>query len=132
MSLMLQLDRALSLRVPITQIQSTTYAFYPDESHSAIRKVFTPHYAPETKRHFCGFCGTPLSHWSEESPEEAEWVLVNLNSLKSESVERLEDAGLMSSFDDEEPEQSSASRGQSAQMAKLGEGREVEGTPWFE
>ena len=128
------LGRALSLRVPLSRIQSTTHAFYPDETHSSIRRVFTPSYAPRTKRHFCGLCGTPLSHWNEESPEEAEWVYVNLGSLRSESMERLEDAGFLSSTPDAEtavqaPRMNTA---QSNQRALLGEGREVRGNPWFE
>ena len=59
-------------------------------------------------------------------------MLVNLNSLKSESVDRLEDAGLLFGVTDEEPEQSSTSKEQAAQVASLGEGREIQGTPWFE
>jgi len=127
--------RVLSLRVPISNIHSTTYAFYPDETHSSIRRVFTPHHAPRTKRHFCGFCGTPLSHWSEESPEEAEWVCINLSSLKSESVERLEDAGFLSGLADgtEESDESEMFRRDTSQSnpgAMVG--REVTGNPWFE
>lgn len=125
--------RALSLRVRLAQIQSTTHAFYPEETHSSIRRVFTPHHAPHTKRHFCGFCGTPLSYWSEESPEEADWVLVNLNSLKRESVDRLEDAGFLSDVADlkQGTDQQTNDHSQSRQVGKEG-GREVSGTPWFE
>ena len=126
--------RGLSLRIPLTTLRSTTYAFYPDETHSSIRRVFTPSHAPHTKRHFCGLCGTPLCHWSEESPEEAEWVYVNLGSLKGESMERLEDAGFLSGEAEEEDAiqstQSTAAR--SNQIATVGEGREVRGMPWFE
>ena len=129
--------RALSLRVPLSNIHSTTYAFYPDETHSSIRRVFTPHHAPRTKRHFCGFCGTPLSYWSEESPEEAEWVCVNLSSLKSESVELLEDAGFLTGVG-ETIEGRDENGGLQTVMTRsnlgtsVGEGREVSGTPWFE
>ncbi|KAL9098660.1 MAG: hypothetical protein Q9163_005722 [Psora crenata] len=122
-------SRCLSLRVPLTAIRSTTYAFYPDESHSSIRRVFTPSHAPHTKRHFCGFCGTPLSYWSEEIPEEAEFVRVNMGSLKSESVEMLQDAGLLEpSFDDSENKET---RDASTSLAKRTL-REIRGNPWFE
>ena len=56
--------KALSLRVPLSQIHSTTYAFFPDEPPSTIKRVFTPHHAPYTKQHFCGLCGTHITHVS--------------------------------------------------------------------
>ncbi|KAK4691726.1 hypothetical protein P7C71_g5335, partial [Lecanoromycetidae sp. Uapishka_2] len=125
-------SRALSLRVPLTHIRSVTYAFYPDETASTIRKVFSPNHAPHTKRHFCGLCGTQLSHWSEETPKEAEMIYINLGSLKSESVERLEEAGLLSTttLDDDSPSQPAEK--DSTSMANTGPGREIRGTPWFE
>ncbi|KAL9632553.1 MAG: hypothetical protein Q9164_005254 [Protoblastenia rupestris] len=121
--------RGLSLRVPLTTIRSTTHAFYPDETHGSIRRVFTPAHAPLTKRHFCGFCGTPLSSWSEESPEEAEFVRINMGSLKSESLERLQDAGLLDTTDDDQDvtERSTTSKTVAKRTSK-----EVKGNPWFE
>ncbi|KAL9608865.1 MAG: hypothetical protein Q9167_006314, partial [Letrouitia subvulpina] len=121
----------LSLRVPLSQIQSTTYAFYPDESHGSIRRVFTPDNAPHTKRHFCGFCGTPLSHWSEETEDEAEFIYVNIGSLKSDSVERLEEEGLLSNVEatSPEPQRQALHRGE---VIPSFQQREVQGNPWFE
>lgn len=118
---------AVSLRVPLAQIHSTTYAFFPDENHSTIKRVFTPHRAPHTKRHFCGICGTSISHWSEETPEEAEWIYVNIGSLKRDSMERLEDAGLLPSKGTTQ-----TATGATQVVANLNQGREVRGTPWFE
>ncbi|KAL6713761.1 hypothetical protein ACLMJK_008253 [Lecanora helva] len=131
-------SRTLSLRVPLTTIHSTTYAFYPDETHNSIRRVFTPHHAPHTKRHFCGLCGTPLTHWSEETPDEAEWVYVNLSSLKNDSMEKLADAGLFSGGTDDvktrDRSQGSPqpNTGRSNQRELVTEGREIRGNPWFE
>lgn len=126
--------QALSLRVPLTTIRSSTHAFYPDETHSLIRRVFIPPHAPQTKRHFCGFCGTPLTHWSEESPEEADYVRVNMGSLKSESVERLEEAGVLSSAagDENQMPKAVAKEHQESGMIEKKHGREVRGNPWFE
>lgn len=121
-----------SLRIPLTTIRSTTYAYYPDESHSAIRRVFTPPHAPSTKRHFCGFCGTPLSYWSEESPEEADWICVNLGSFKNESVERMEDAGLLSTVPNEEKGKHADANEQTGEIEAQGQGRQVRSHPWFE
>lgn len=124
---------ALSLRVPLGQIHSTTYAFFEDETPSTIKRVFTPHHAPHTKRHFCGLCGTAISHWSEETPEEAEWIYVNVGSLKRDSMERLEEAGLLSGVGSEDTEMvQTAASGGGEEVANSGQGREVRGTPWFE
>ncbi|KAL9015737.1 MAG: hypothetical protein Q9185_006877 [Variospora sp. 1 TL-2023] len=72
-----------SLRIPLTYLQSTTYAFYPDETHSVIKRTFTPLHAPHTRR-------------------DADWVHVNLGSLRSESVERLVDEGVFTASADDE------------------------------
>lgn len=123
---------ALSLRVPLAYIHSTTYAFFPDEIPSTIKRVFTPRHAPHTKRHFCGLCGTPISHWSEETPEEAEWIYVNIGSLRSDSMERLEDAGLLPGLESGGKGMVQTATGGTKRAADLGQGREVRGTPWFE
>ena len=127
------LGRALSLRVPLAHIHSTTYAFYPDETPTTIRRVFTPDHSPHTKRHFCGICGTQLSHWSEESPDEAELIYVNLKTLRSESFDRLEDAGFLSGVSSEdEKEGTRESSKEPKHVTAIGQGREVQGSPWFE
>lgn len=57
---------------------------------------------------------------------------MNIGSLRRDSRERLEDAGLLSGLGggDKEVEQTSTSS--SRQVANVGQGREVRGTPWFE
>ncbi|KAL8732978.1 MAG: hypothetical protein Q9166_002376 [cf. Caloplaca sp. 2 TL-2023] len=124
--------RSLSLRVPLSHIRSTTYAFYPGETHTEIRRVFTPRHAPHTKRHFCGFCGTPLTHWTEEHGHDADWVNVNLGSLRSESVEKLAEEGLLVSSDDALEKTANNEKGKEVGHVNTLEGREVRGPPWFE
>ncbi|KAL8735502.1 MAG: hypothetical protein Q9181_002774 [Wetmoreana brouardii] len=123
-------SRSLSLRVPLSQLRSTTYAFYPDETHSSIRRVFTPRHAPQTKRHFCGFCGTPLTHWSEERAGDAEWVHVNVGSLKRESIEKLSDQGLLSGSVD--ALNTTKAEEKALDRTETSTGREIQGLPWFE
>ena len=118
--------------MPLAQIRSTTYAFFPDEAPSTIKRVFTPRRAPHTKRHFCGLCGTSISHWSEETPEEAEWIYMNIGSLQRDSVDRLEDAGLLQGSGSENSKRTQTGIPETKQMVNPGEGREVRGTPWFE
>lgn len=83
------------LRVPLTWYQSQTYSYYPDETHATIRRSFTPHHAPDTKRIFCGFCGTPLTYWSESPREEADFMSVALGSLSGDDLRLLEDLDVL-------------------------------------
>ncbi|KAJ5091255.1 Glutathione-dependent formaldehyde-activating enzyme/centromere protein V [Penicillium alfredii] len=92
------------LRVPLDWYQSSTHSFFPDETHSSIRRSFTPRHAPHTRRIFCGFCGTPLTFWTEEPREEAEYMSVAIGSLFGENQRELEDLGLLpEDFEDETP-----------------------------
>ncbi|MCJ1248703.1 hypothetical protein MMC30_005922 [Trapelia coarctata] len=117
------------LRIPLPWLQSTTYAYYPDESHSAIRRSYTPFHAPHTKRHFCGFCGTPLTYWSEADTAEAEMISVNLSSLRGEGLNALAAIGLLPSIADGEEE-----RGEQGALSttQAETGIEIRGQPWFE
>lgn len=124
--------RALSLRVPLARLRSTTYAFYPDETHNAIRRVFSPRNTPHSKRHFCGFCGSQLTYWSEEPREEADWVYVSIGSLKSESLEKLEEAGLLAGTKENEKAETSDGIEEKKETVKRKHNRELIGTPWFE
>ena len=122
-----------SLRIPLSWLHSMTYAFYPDETHSSIRRVFTPQYAPLTKRHFCGFCGTTLTHWSEERADEADLVDVNLESLNQSSLGRLGEGiweGVLPI--EREQEQMGSTEKSSEELTSTSQGREVRGAPWFE
>ena len=118
--------------MPLTHIHSTTYAFFPDETPTTIRRTFTPEHEPYTKRNFCGVCGTQLSYWSEETPEEAELVYINLGSLRNESLERLEDSGLLSSIQNESKAQDQDETDKPNELASSPQGREMRGNPWFE
>jgi hypothetical protein len=84
---------------------SYTESFFPDETHTSIRRSFSPRHAPETQRVFCGFCGTPLTVWTEEPHEEADFMSVSIGSLFSEDQRALEDLDLLpGDFDEEEDE----------------------------
>ncbi|OAX84730.1 hypothetical protein ACJ72_00896 [Emergomyces africanus] len=96
------------LRVPLDWYQSSTISYFPDETHSAIRRTFIPPNAPHSQRHFCGFCGTPMSYWSEEPPEEAEFLSVTIGSLSSGDQGALEDLDLLPADVDTDVESGSA------------------------
>jgi hypothetical protein len=84
------------LRVPLTWYRSATFAFFPDETNTMIHKVYTSPREQHAIRHFCGFCGTPLSYWSEEPRTEADFIQLTLGSLHREDLGDLEDLGLLS------------------------------------
>jgi len=96
-------------------------------------------------RHFCGFCGTPLSFWSEQPRSEADFIQLTLGSLSAEDLGDLEDLGLLPGSDDEaetppSPVRPADSAGLSATGADnttgevaLRPGREtLGGIPWFD
>ncbi|MCJ1361816.1 hypothetical protein MMC16_000916 [Acarospora aff. strigata] len=115
------------LRVPLSWYQSTTFSLYPDETHAAIRRAFTPTHAPHTKRYFCGFCGTPLTYWSEQPREESEFLSITLGSLLGEDLRELGELGLLPQGSLEGDESVSTSQA----LAKKEGGTETLGVPWF-
>ncbi|KAK3301915.1 uncharacterized protein B0T15DRAFT_403284 [Chaetomium strumarium] len=100
------------LRVPLPWYHSTTLPLFPDETNSQIHRVYVPPHAQHTMRHFCGFCGTPLSFWSEEPRDEADFIHLALASLSPRSLTDLEaewdadleDIGVLPGFDSEDDE----------------------------
>ncbi|EMC98670.1 hypothetical protein BAUCODRAFT_103051 [Baudoinia panamericana UAMH 10762] len=93
------------LRVPLEWYHSATYAHFPDETPASIKRIY---YSPavrrgegETRRQFCGYCGTHLTAWREGRSRGlsgggdggeggSEFVDVTLGSLLGESLERLQ------------------------------------------
>lgn len=116
------------LRVPLNWYHSTTFSLYPDETHAAIHRAFTPLHAPHTKRYFCGFCGTPLTYWSEQPREESEFLSVTLGSLLGEDLRELGELGLLPQGALAGDEQGSISR----ELTRNEEGTETLGLPWFQ
>ncbi|KUJ13046.1 uncharacterized protein LY89DRAFT_199712 [Mollisia scopiformis] len=116
------------LRVPLSWYHSTTYAFMEDEIPSAIRRTYTSPHEEHCKRHFCGFCGTPLSYWSESPASEAEYISLTLGSLAGSDLRDLEDLGLLpkEALDDAENDK------EKIENVVPYAGNDIEGLPWFE
>ncbi|KAI1644771.1 uncharacterized protein F4817DRAFT_318436 [Daldinia loculata] len=118
------------LRVPLSWYHSQMFPFFPDESRTNIKRAYSHPAEQNAMRQFCGFCGTPLSYWSEEPRSEADYIQLTLGSLLTEDLRDLEDLGLIpdeSELDlmDIVPTQASS---QDSQLI----GRDVAGIPWFE
>ncbi|KAK0709016.1 hypothetical protein B0T26DRAFT_390519 [Lasiosphaeria miniovina] len=101
---------AAFLRVPLQWYHSTTLAFYPDETSSMIHRVYTSPHEQHAMRHFCGFCGTPLSYWSEEPRSEADFIQLTLGSLLPEDLADLGEFGFLSEPDDDDDAQAAAGK----------------------
>ncbi|KAL7950499.1 hypothetical protein V8C42DRAFT_306692 [Trichoderma barbatum] len=119
---------AAYIRVPLSWYHSSTYAFFPDETHTMIRRVYTHPSQDYSKRHFCGFCGTPLSYWSEEPRSEAEFINLTLGSLLREDIRDLEDMGLIPE-DEDSPPSSEAPPSTPTRRTAI---QQSFGVPWFD
>jgi hypothetical protein len=106
---------------------STTHAFFDDETHSAIRRVYTHPSQQHAKRQFCGFCGTPLSYWSENPFSEADFINLTLGSLLREDIRDLEDMGLIPEW-----EEDAVQAVESTEASKGTALRHSFGVPWFD
>lgn len=112
--------------MPLDWFHSTTYSFFPDETYAQIRRVYTHPTQQHAKRHFCGYCGTPLSYWSEKPYSEAEYINLTLGSLLREDLADLEDMGLI-------PEASDAEEKPAASVPTTRTAlRQSYGVPWFD
>lgn len=81
--------------MPLTWYHSATFAYFPDETASTIRRLYENPFEGHARRHFCGFCGTPLTYWSEQPRSEADYIHITLGSLCREDLGDLDDLGLI-------------------------------------
>ncbi|KAH8195469.1 hypothetical protein TruAng_010368 [Truncatella angustata] len=119
------------LRVPLTWYHSRTYPFFEDESRLAIRRIYAHPSEEHTQRHFCGFCGTPISYFTEQPRSEANFIQLTLGSLLTEDLHDLEELGLLAEDDqgdmmDITPTTPGA--GNDSQLT----GRDFTHIPWFD
>lgn len=130
--------------MPLSWYHSATFSYYPDETATQIRRVFENPREGHTRRHFCGFCGTPLTYWSEHPRAEADYIQVTVGSLCREDLGDLDEMGLLpdSPVEGQTPQLSlsGAARDPAARAASDGasEGAAVTSTsntasiPWFD
>ncbi|KAI5864572.1 hypothetical protein GGS23DRAFT_453523 [Durotheca rogersii] len=120
------------LRVPLDWYHSRVFSFFPDESPSFVRRVYTHPAEPSSMRQFCGICGTPLSYWSEEPRTEADFIQLTLGSLLTEDLRDLEEMGLVPSEPEQDPiDIESAPPSTSSQRPQL-TGQDTAGITWFQ
>ncbi|KAG5985030.1 hypothetical protein E4U55_001966 [Claviceps digitariae] len=128
---------AAYIRVPLSWLHSTTFAFFDDETHSMIRRVYTHPTQQHAKRNFCGFCGTPLSYWSEEPRSEADYINLTLGSLLQDDLQDLEDLGLIPEDSEGEAEEQEKEKEKEMEVEGGTQNRGIVlrqsfGVPWFD
>ncbi len=73
-----------------------------------------------------------MTLWSEQHRSDADWVHVNLGSLRSGSIEKLADEGLLPGSDTSLEATTTQRSGNLMEKTSLAETREIQGAPWFE
>ncbi|RAR12845.1 dimethylaniline monooxygenase 2 [Stemphylium lycopersici] len=124
----------LWLRVPLPWYTSATFAHFPDETRMSIKRSFVSPYTANTRRQFCGYCGTQLSSWNERTRDEAEHISLTVGSLLDEDQELLGDLGFLpssSESSDDEVGAAGPSRPSSSRTVAR-PGPQSRGAPWFE
>ncbi|KAI1818810.1 hypothetical protein GGS20DRAFT_5875 [Poronia punctata] len=119
------------IRIPLTWYRSEIFPFFDDEARSNIRRSYASATERHAQRSFCGYCGTPLSYWSEQPPSEAEYIRLTLGSLLTEDLYNLQDLGLLPE-DNEEEDNMDIVPPSTQQPGRESVGRRITGIPWFE
>ncbi|KAI1824866.1 hypothetical protein F4861DRAFT_503862 [Xylaria intraflava] len=117
------------IRIPLLWYHSEVFPFFPDESRSTIRRSYTHPSESHTQRRFCGYCGTPLSYWSEE-PSEAEYIFLTLGSLLTEDLHNLQELGLIP--DGTEQDETEVVPPALPEADRKLTGRDITSIPWFD
>ena len=98
-----------------------------------IHRAYTSPFEEHSMRHFCGFCGTPLSYWSEEPRSEADFIQLSLSSLHPEDLADLEDLGMLPDSESEGETDTDVSKKQEGKEEARQIGRQtVGGLPWLD
>ncbi|KAH3911441.1 hypothetical protein HBI56_103970 [Parastagonospora nodorum] len=125
----------LWLRVPLPWYTSATFAQFPDETRSSIRRSFVSPLMSDQRRVFCGYCGTQLSSWNERTRDDAEHISLTVGSLLDDDQEQLGEMGFLPSSDSSDDEGTSTvaepSRSHSKRTVVRSE-PSSRGAPWFE
>jgi hypothetical protein len=121
--------------VPLPWYTSATFAQFPDETRSSIRRSFVSPFTSDHRRVFCGYCGTQLTSWNERTSEDAEHISLTVGSLLDSDQELLEELGLLPHSDSSDEETTTTVTGPpraSNTQTVLRSEPSARGAPWFE
>ncbi|KAI0402617.1 hypothetical protein F4802DRAFT_346076 [Xylaria palmicola] len=123
------------LRVPLMWYHSEVFPFFPDEMRSTIRRLYAHPSERHAQRSFCGYCGTPLSYWSEQPPSEADYIQLTLGSLLTEDLHSLQELGLLPDDTEQDENRMEIAPVTIREMGATGRalpGRDTTSLPWFD
>ncbi|KAI0481642.1 hypothetical protein F4859DRAFT_512786 [Xylaria cf. heliscus] len=118
------------IRVPLLWYHSEVFPFFPDETRATIRRLYAHPSERHTQRSFCGYCGTPLSYWSEQPPSEADYIKLTLGSLLTEDLHNLQELGFVP--DDTEQDELEVVPTTVPGRGRELVGRDITSIPWFD
>ncbi|KAI1180074.1 hypothetical protein F4777DRAFT_574356 [Nemania sp. FL0916] len=116
------------IRVPLLWYRSEVFPLYPDETRASIRRQYASPAERHSQRSFCGYCGTPLSYWSEEPRSEAEYIQLTLGSLLTEDLNSLQELGLLPDYTETDE---TAVPAIAPMASRELSGRDTTSIPWF-
>ncbi|CAG5138445.1 uncharacterized protein ALTATR162_LOCUS362 [Alternaria atra] len=124
----------LWLRVPLPWYTSATFAQFLDETPLSIKRSFTSPYTPNSRREFCGYCGTQLTSWNERTRDEADHISLTVGSLLDEDQEMLGELGFLPSSSESSDDEASTVRPAPSSHSRSVARSEPQsrGAPWFE
>lgn len=117
--------------MPLPWYTSATFAQFPDETRTSIKRTFISPFATHARTQFCGYCGTQLTSWHERTHDDAEHICVSVGSLLSEDQDRLGKLGFLPSGDSSD-EDADVVAGPAKLRTVLRSEPEARGAPWFE
>lgn len=120
----------LWLRVPLSWYTSATFAQFPDETRSSIKRTFISPFTSHQRRSFCGYCGTQLSSWNERTRDEAEHISLTVGSLLEDDQELLGELGFLPHSDSSDEEMITTAAELSRTVARSEPA--LRGALWFE
>lgn len=122
---------SIFLRVPLQWYTTATFAQFADETRASIQKSFSSPFASNTRRTFCGYCGTQLSSWNERTRDEADHISLTVGSLLDEDQALLTELGFLPSSDSSDEDSILPARATTSRSAAHSE-PQSRGAPWFE
>ncbi|KAG8161844.1 hypothetical protein KVR01_008831 [Diaporthe batatas] len=110
------------LRIPLNWFYSATVAYFPDETANTIRRVYESPAENHARRQFCGYCGTPLTFWTEQPHGEGDYIHVTLGSLCRDDLGDLDELGLIPESPSSEERGGAGAGGGSSELSARGGG----------
>lgn len=122
------------LRVPLGWYTSATFAQFPDETRTGIQRTFTSPFATNSRRQFCGYCGTQLTSWNERTRDDAEHICLTVGSLLSEDQALLGQLGFLPGGESSDEDAQVVAGAGPSKLRSLVRSPEPQGrgAPWFE